>query len=100
VYESLGVQGATLLPVAVEPGACYVLGLALVRGQASVLGMTAESSNHLGAAQAAPGETAAALALCAGTERIDVKVEVRGAGTAWVLAAWRTSRFPLGVTLP
>ena len=30
VYESLGVQGATLLPIPAEPGACYVLGLALM----------------------------------------------------------------------
>lgn len=100
VYESLGVQGATLLPVPAEPGACYVLGLALMHGQASVLGMAAESWNRNGQAQAAPGETATALALCAETDRIDVKIEVRGAGTAWMFAVWRTSRFSLGVPLP
>lgn len=100
VYESLGVQGETLLPIPVEPGACYVIGVALIRGQADSLGLSADWDNRTGETQAAPGEVATALALCAQDDHVGVRVALRGAGAAWVLAAWRTSRARLGGESP
>ncbi len=100
VYTSLGVQGATLLPFEVEPGACYAAAVGGIRGQALsvALGVDAVSvrrENH--SPNAAEG---VALSFCNrhGTRAL-LEVQASGAGLAWLLGVWQTSRAAEGDTL-
>jgi hypothetical protein len=96
-YESLGVAGTTILPVEVEPGACYLIAAASVRGRSAGVALAvthgdAVSQNHGGAE--GDGTT---LAFCALSEtRAQVEVDARGAGLVWLLGIWQTGRMRIG----
>lgn len=90
--ESLGGQGVTWVPVEVSPGACYVAAVALVRGEAAGLGLSA-MVDDLGVrdivAERAEG---AALAFCserATTARL--RVQAQGQHPWWALGLWEVT---------
>ena len=97
LYESLGVQGTTSLPLEVEPNACYTAFVVPVRGDAARLSLFALAH--------APGELArgsaeadgTAVSFCAnGAKRATLEVGGEGSNLAWLLAVWETGRAPLG----
>lgn len=101
VYDSLGVTGDTLLPVALEPDACYLLATAPMRAASSRVSVNVEAGPHQFAARSGVGQPAAALAFCAGGARralIDVRAD--DSGMVWVLGLWQTSRERLGALQP
>jgi hypothetical protein len=96
VFDAMGVHGITALPVEVEPGACYLVGVAAIRGEPAGLAMAVEvgarqAQNHSGS------EGGTALAFCAGGgRRALLEVEARGAGVVWLIAMWQTARVAIG----
>lgn len=87
-----GGAGATMVPIAVEPGACYFAVAAVNQGHARGLGMRAvlgprETSDERGAA-----DDAGLVAFCAGDRaQARLEVEARGSGIAWGLAVFRSA---------
>ncbi|HTA90256.1 MAG TPA: hypothetical protein VK745_11790 [Polyangiaceae bacterium] len=101
IYESLGVQGTTELPLEVEPDACYTVLLVPLRGEVQSLSLSVLSH--------APGEVARgtsdvlgnAVSFCArGSSSATLEVDGRGTSLAWLLAVWETGRSALGLRLP
>jgi hypothetical protein len=97
VYESLGVMGDTLLPVALEPDACYLLATAAMRETGTRLSVSVDAGPRQYADRGGTAQPAAAVAFCAqGARRALIDVQADGAGTVWLLSLWQTSRSRLG----
>jgi hypothetical protein len=89
LLESVGVQGVTQVPLAVEPGRCYLASVALIRGDARAIRMSATLGDSAPHDEALERPEGAAIAFCAGTERSAViDVDVRGNGPWWALSVW------------
>lgn len=90
VYASLGVQGHTRLPLSVEPGTCYLVAVASLRGVPSALALGVQAGATRRENHAERGGSGVALSFCSGA-RSNALLEVRssGAGLAWVLGVWR-----------
>ncbi len=97
IDQAIGVQGPTLMPIAVEPGACYTAALSAVQGQAFSLALGArvggtESQNH-----SRLGGDGTLISFCARGESVAlVEADSRGAGLTWLFALWQTGRLPVG----
>lgn len=101
IYSSLGISGVTMLPLAVEPGACYRLGAAVLDGPRSSLTLAVDAAGTTSENRSRDEAAGAALAFCVGAvERALVHVESRGAGVSWLLAVWQTGRVTLGEEPP
>lgn len=97
VYTSLGVTGVTALPFQVEPGSCYIVGLAALRGTALGLGVTASFATDYAQNHGGSGGSGTHVAFCAPVdEPALLEVEARGIGLVWLLAAWHTGKVPIG----
>ncbi len=97
IYVSLGVQGATLLPIEVVPGRCYLVAAATIRGEGFGFALAAQVGNvHLqNHAEHETGGTV--LAFCSSAERRAlIEVDARGRGLAWLLGVWQTGQIPIG----
>lgn len=100
VDQALGVQGSTLMPVAVEPGACYVGVLAALEGRPLGLALAAApggivSHNHGGL----EGD-GTLVSFCARSEtRALIEADARGSAVIWIFAMWQTGRLSLGEEL-
>lgn len=93
VYTSLGVQGATLLPVSVEPGACYVVAASSIRGALANLALGVESGAMRRENNAASSWQGTALSFCNDDGDVaTVEVQATGTGLAWLLGAWQVAR--------
>ncbi len=89
ILESVGVQGVTQVPLAVEPGRCYLASVALIRGDARAFRMSATLGDRAPHDEALERPEGAAIAFCAGTARSAViDVDVRGNGPWWALSVW------------
>jgi hypothetical protein len=95
IYESLGVQGATVLPLEIEPDGCYLVAGAVVRGLPT--GFAISVDDGLQSSRAAGPEGAAAAFCANGHADARVELEATGAEIYWLLAVWQTGRLPLGV---
>jgi hypothetical protein len=100
-YGSLGVQGTTVLPLEVEPGACYSALVVPLRGEARSLALSARAR--------APGElprggadsAGTALAFCAhAAKHASLEVSGEGSNLAWLLSVWESGRAPIGAREP
>lgn len=97
VYTSLGVTGVTALPFQVEPGSCYIVGVAALRGTALGLGVTASFANDYAQNHGGSAGNGTHVAFCAPVdEPALLEVEARGIGLVWLLAAWQTGKIPIG----
>ncbi len=93
LFESVGVQGVTQVPIPVEPGRCYLAAVALIRGDARAIRMTATLGARTPHDEALERPEGAAIAFCAGTERSAmIDVDVRGNAPWWVLSVWSMGR--------
>jgi len=86
----MGVQGETLAPFAVEPGQCYLAVVALVRGDARSMRVTAEIGDRAPHDELGDRPEAAQISFCATTEdRAVLRVDAHGPQPWWVGLVWR-----------
>jgi hypothetical protein len=89
VVEALGAQGITSVAVDVLPGGCYLAAVALVRGEAQAIRLTADVEGRLAHDDAVDQPEGAAVAFCATISTVArLEVHTRGSGPWWVLAVW------------
>ena len=89
LFETIGVQGVTSVPLAVIPGQCYLASVALIRGDARAIRMAATIGDRAPHDEALERPEGAAIAFCAGSARSAViDVDVRGNGPWWALSVW------------
>ena len=97
-YSSLGVQGATELPLEVEPGACYSALLVPLRGAVSRLSLSVRAHTAGEAPRGSADTEGSAVSFCAeGARLATLEVDGQGSGLAWLLAVWQNGRSTLGV---
>jgi hypothetical protein len=89
ILETIGVQGDTSVPVAVEPGKCYLAGIGLVRGEARGIRIGVGLGSKVLRDETGDKMESAAVAFCADLETSAViKVEARGSAPWWALVVW------------
>jgi len=99
VYSSLGVQGATQLPLEVEPGACYSVLLVPLRGEVRNLSLSVRAHALGEVPHGASDGDGTAVSFCAqGARLATLDVDTQGSSLAWLLAVWSTGRSELGGT--
>jgi hypothetical protein len=92
IDQRLGVAGLTSMAIPIEPGSCYAMAIAAIRGDPRSLTLSARVDTRVTFDSSAGVLDGAAIAFCSqGAEKAYVETEVRGAAVAWVLAMW-----PLG----
>jgi hypothetical protein len=97
VYSSIGVAGVTVLPLEVEPGACYLAAIAPIRGEPLGIALAAQADTQRAEDNPGASSSGTAVAFCAGqAERALIDVEARGIGLVWLLGVWQTGRMPIG----
>jgi hypothetical protein len=95
VEQKLGVAGVTSIPIAVEPGSCYVAAIGTIRGDPRSVTLTAKVDTRTAFDSNAGLIDGSAVAFCsAGAERARIESEVRGSAVAWVLDVWRIGYRP------
>ena len=96
IYESLGVQGTTTLPLEVEPDACYTALLARLRGEARALSLSGYARMPGQLARGASDTEGSSVSFCArGATHATLEVDGEGTSLAWLLAVWETGRASL-----
>jgi hypothetical protein len=101
LYESLGVQGSSALPLEVEPDACYTALLVPIRGEAHGLSLAARVHFPGEVPRAASDTDGASVAFCAhGATHATLEIDSEGSNLSWLLAVWETGRFVLGAEAP
>jgi hypothetical protein len=89
LFEAVGIQGITQVPIAVTPGQCYLAAVGLIRGDARAIRLSATLGDRAPHDEALERPEGAAIAFCAGTSRSAViDVDVRGNGPWWALSVW------------
>jgi hypothetical protein len=97
IQQGLGVQGPTLMPIQVEPGACYVAAITPLEGHAYQLALGAvvggvSSQNH----GISPDE-GTLVSFCVRKQTVaTIEADSRGAGLTWLFGVWQLGRRPLG----
>jgi hypothetical protein len=89
IFESLGVQGATAIPVEIQPGRCYLAALAVIRGEARSIRLSALVGDRVSRDDLNDRAEGAAISFCAedaAVVRLDA--DVRGNSTWWSLVVW------------
>lgn len=93
VDQALGIQGPTIMPVGVEPGACYVAVLAAVRGEPRGLALAALSGSVAAQNHGGPEGDGTLVSFCARSEpRAVIEADSRGSGLVWLYALFQTGR--------
>ena len=101
IYSSLGVQGTTELPLEVDPGACYNVLLAPLRGEVRSLSVSAVARVPGQSPRGASDSEGGVVSFCAaGGTRAQLEVTADGVNLAWLLAVWESGRTALGVPSP
>jgi hypothetical protein len=101
LYESLGVQGSSTLPLEVEPDACYTALLVTLRGEARGLSLAARLHFSGKSPRAASDTDGTSIAFCAhGASHATLEVDSEGTNLSWLLAVWETGRAVLGAEAP
>ena len=97
VWQGVGSGGSTIIPVGVEPGACYVVAAGAAAGDARAVQVSAQVGPRLAADNGGGGMDAGVVTFCARTEQT-ARVEVGAFGTrvTWIAGAWKVARTPFG----
>jgi hypothetical protein len=96
IEQRLGVAGLTSMAITIEPGNCYTMALAAMRGDPRSLTLSARVDTRVTFDSSAGVLDGSALAFCsAGAEKAYVEAEVRGSAVAWVLAVWQLGSRPI-----
>lgn len=89
IFETLGVQGETSVPLEVEPGRCYLAAVSVIRGDMRGLRLSADMGGRMLRDEAMDRGDGAAVAFCSEAERSAfMRVEARGNSPWWVLVVW------------
>jgi hypothetical protein len=97
IDQALGVQGPTLMPVAVEPGACYVATLVAVRGAPQALALAAVAGNLRAQNHGGLGGEGTLVSFCArARESVLFEADSRGNGLFWLFALFQNGRVAIG----
>lgn len=97
IDQALGVQGPTLMPLAVEPGACYVGVLVAVRGTAQALTLSGMVGHDHAANHAPPGGDGTLISLCARARTSALfETDARGSSLFWLFALFQNGRMAVG----
>jgi len=92
--EFMGSGGVTFMPIAVEPGSCYMAAFGVVRGDVSAARISAEVGGKIHYDDATDVTRAAAVTFCTTSQRHALlKLDMRARLAWWRLAVW-----PLGAT--
>jgi len=97
VARFLGVQGRTLVPLALETGACYLAIIGVAGGSTRALSLNVRVGPVQKDDQSEPNAPTATVAFCS-TEPGVAQLEIlaRGQGLVWAGAVWQTARLPIG----
>ena len=91
VSVSMGAQGLTLLPRELLPATCYVAVAIVLHGDARALSLGARAEGWPREANSRPPTKGPRLGFCTGSSgQVDLEVEARGLGVAWLFALFRT----------
>lgn len=97
VDQALGVQGTTWMPVAVEPGTCYLGLLVAVRGTAQKLEMVAVSGRMRSENRANPGAEGTLVSFCSRHETQALfETNSRGTDLFWLFALFEAGTIAVG----
>jgi len=95
IAQRLGVAGLTSMAIPIEPGHCYTMAIAAMRGDPRSLTLSARVDTRVTFDSSAGVLDGSALAFCSsGAEKAYVEAEVRGSAVAWVLAVWQLGYRP------
>ncbi len=101
VYESLGVQGSSSLPVEIEPDACYTALLVPLRGEVRALSLSAFVHSSGEDARGASDINGTVVSFCAhGASHATLEVDGDGSSLSWLLSLWETGRAVIGSATP
>jgi hypothetical protein len=90
IDQRLGVAGLTSMPIAIEPGGCYIAAIGTIRGDPRSVTLTAKVDTRTAFDSNAGLVDGSAVAFCSGgSERARIEIEVRGSAVAWVFDLWR-----------
>lgn len=96
IAETLGVNGLTEVPIEVEPGRCYLAAMALIRGDARAMRLSARVGDRAPHDDVIDKPESASIAFCAEVETsVLLDVDARGNSAWWALAVW-----PMGSATP
>jgi hypothetical protein len=96
IVSSLGVQGVTSIPFEVEPGRCYLAALAMIRGEARSVRLSAHIGDRAARDDLRERPEGAAVAFCSeGEVSARIEADVRGNPAWWTVAVW-----PMGAVSP
>lgn len=97
VHRSTGVAGITLVPVELEPDACYLGAVIPLRGESNGLELGASVGGVAYRNESSRPGRGTALAFCGkGADTAVLEVQARGSGVEYQLALWQTHRITLG----
>jgi hypothetical protein len=92
IEQRLGVAGLTAIPIAIEPGGCYIAAIGTIRGDPRSVTLTAKVDTRTSFDSNAGLVDGSAVAFCSGgSDRARIEIEVRGSAVAWVLDVWRVA---------
>jgi hypothetical protein len=95
-----GPSGLTPIPLAVEPGACYVAVVAVDHGHARGVGLRVVVGARTASDDRGSADESALVSFCAGDrDHVRAEVEARGVGIGWGLALFRVASGAWG-TMP
>jgi hypothetical protein len=95
IEQRLGVAGLTSMAISIEPGNCYTMAIAAIRGDPRSLTLSARVDTRVTFDSSAGVLDGSALAFCSsGSEKAYVEVEVRGSAVAWVFVVWQLGSRP------
>ena len=101
VDQGLGIQGPTLLPLRVEPGACYVAVVAGIAGRSAGFSLAASAPGVSAQNRSGDENDGTLVSFCtrSGTEAL-LEADSRGYGVAWIYALFQTGKLAVGTELP
>ena len=87
----LGAPGSTVVPIDVEPGACYLAAFAVADGKASAAQLSVKIGADVRHDEAGELPRAAAVTFCAGPRdrSAEILIQLRAQSAWWLLPLWR-----------
>ncbi len=97
VARFLGVQGRTLVPLALETGACYLAMVGAAGGSLRTLSLSVRVGPVQKDDQGDTNTPTATVGFCSTAPGVaQLEVSASGQGLVWAGAVWQTSRLPIG----